>query len=67
MKNKYNWSDIPAHLIWMATDLNGFKHGYSEEPICKDHLDFWDGDDCTQLGFSEFKGDWKDSLEERPK
>ena len=69
MKTKYDWSNVPKNVNWIATDSTGYKSHHEEKPkpISGDWFD------CSARGCfdyfdsSEFKGYWKDSLEERPK
>ena len=73
MKNKYDWSDVPKEVKWIATDedMNSWGFVTSSEPFIGGE----DGDQwvsrsyshsCKHIGFRVFKGNWKDSLEERP-
>lgn len=75
MKIKYDWSDVPKSVNWIATDSDGVICGYSKEPRIPKNGKIWlcnneypDSWICNiypfQYGFCE---NWKDSLEERPK
>lgn len=63
---KYDWSKVPDEINWIATDESGYKSGYICKPKCE-FYDIWEGNGWIELGYSEFKGYWKNSLEERPK
>lgn len=65
---KYDWSSVPKEVKWIATDNNGFKSGFTDKPFCESDYGFWDnGLPSLAMHDSEFKGNWQDSLEERPK
>lgn len=74
MKTKYDWSNVPKEVNWIATDgYSGWVWGYEYEKPFID-VDMWnskiDSDHIDVEKYykvSPFKGDWKDSLEERPK
>lgn len=74
MKTKYDWSNVPKNVKWIATDKDGWAWGWVKRPIPKDD-DEW----STETGIggihyefyikpenNPFKGNWQDSLEERP-
>lgn len=64
---KYDWSNVPSHIMWIATDNNGFKSGFTDDPVCESEYGFWDnGLPSLPMHDSEFQGNWQDSLEERP-
>lgn len=66
--SKYDWSKVPAEINWIATDKDGFARGHKKEPVI-DHPREWHSDqyyDYPIIGIG-YKGNWKDSLEERPK
>lgn len=69
MKTKYDWSNIPKEVKWIATDKNGEAWFWETKPeiYCNGWLtgepnaiDFIDKSD------NPYKGNWRDSLEERP-
>lgn len=68
MKTKYYWSGVPKNITWIATDLDGVANGFNSKPFKDDH-NMWsllDGS-WKQLGSAfGYKGNWQDSLEERP-
>ena len=73
MKTKYDWSKVPKHINWIATDDDGVAHGFCSEPIIgKSGLWFFNGDyeQYTDLDMSLYdlfdKNNWQDSLEQRP-
>lgn len=65
---KYDWSNVPSRIKFIATDKNGIKSYFELKPEI--FLEGWI--DETEDGYfsinqdSEFKGNWQDSLEERP-
>lgn len=62
MKTKYDWSGVPEHIKIITTDDNGSVTGFSN-PFT------YNGKWCcsfTLVNVSPFKGNWQDSLEERP-
>lgn len=69
--SKYDWSNVPFNVVSIATDSDGYAHGWGGIPIPVGGE--WLGRGCKLLGFmlspdeNTFKGDWADSLEERPK
>lgn len=76
--SKYDWSNVPKEVRWIATDEDYMVCGFSERPIkIKNSLyNFWAGseDDAglnvvggVSYFVKPFKGNWQDSLEERPK
>lgn len=68
MKTKYDWSNAPKEVKWIAIDDLGFQSGFTDEPKMELKYGFWDnGLPSYRMGYSEFKGNWQDSLEERPK
>lgn len=65
--NKYDWSNVPKEVKWIATDFYGGILGFEEKPkIFKyagwGHL----GETPFHVIKQTFKGNWQDSLEERP-
>lgn len=71
MANKYRWSATPAHIQFKATDESGFELWFKNEPKIK-YDSFWSDDTDLTNGCeamhhpSEYKYDWRDSLEQRP-
>lgn len=66
--NKYDWSKVPKEVKWIATDEDGVYNGFIDKPIVFDE-DMWSIDenyDAVVLFSGVFKGNWQDSLEERP-
>lgn len=71
MKTKYDWSAVPSQYNWLATNSNGFAIAHETKPILIDGFsDSWFmGGNYSVIHFpvkNPFKGNWKDSLEERP-
>lgn len=70
--SKYDWSGVPNDVQWIATDKDGVSNGFCDEPS-PDGSGLWCVDENFTVidlpqGFVDiFKGDWRDSLEERPK
>ena len=68
MGTKYDWSNVPKDINWIATDSDGMKCHYKNEP--KQCLRSWHFDDEEDLGDcffdSTYANDWKNSLEKRP-
>ena len=69
--SKYDWMNVPSWVNWIATDSSGSVFGYDVEPEYKEWGKFIH---CTDFLYfphknwiEPFKGDWRDSLEERPK
>lgn len=63
MKTKYDWSSVPEYIYAITTCKDGTVKGYTQ-PIV--HGETWCAS-YTIIGMSPYQGDWKDSLEERPK
>lgn len=68
--SKYDWSNVPKEVNWIATDSDGWMsmHVLKPEPIL--NINWIDSSANGYLETTEgspFYGDWKDSLEERPK
>lgn len=64
MKTKYDWSNVPSEVKWIATDSDGYAFGYKEKP--------YNGGWCwyalnPKYIKQQYQGNWKDSLEERPR
>lgn len=72
-RTKYDWKGVPKEVQWMATNEWGYAHHYSTEPRKMRSLGigFWNGREVDlPMLFpyqNPYKGDWEDSLEERPK
>ena len=62
MKTKYDWSGVPLEIIALTTSKNGVVRGYSK-PIMTGNQ--WSVSYIID-GMQPFKGDWRESLEERP-
>jgi hypothetical protein len=63
---KYDWSNIPKEVNWIATDLSKVAQGYVKEPTVG--FDTWVTDSIKYWlhlpGYLEEH--WEDSLEKRP-
>lgn len=71
MGTKYDWSSVPAEVNWIATDgYSGIPWGYENKPRRIDECfvemnrDEWPV--SVHQIVTPYKGDWKDSLEQRP-
>lgn len=70
LEQKYDWSVIPAHVNFMATDEDGMACGWLVEPHIVGNA--WRNQSHLSAFFNltkrqnPFRGDWKDSLEKRP-
>lgn len=72
--SKYNWSNVPYKVKFLATEFvagNFLTWGYRYKPKITVSSWLYDGDggDWDKpilIGVGLFKGDWQDSLEERP-
>ncbi|VXA55453.1 conserved hypothetical protein [Acinetobacter proteolyticus] len=71
--NKYNWSLIPEHVQFMATDEDGKACGWLVEPRImgnawrhQAHLSAFFNITARDNYLNHFQGDWKESLEKRP-
>lgn len=64
-ETKYDWSDVPSDVLFIATTHNKKVIGFCGTPrLCNS---CWDTNyEYYYLNNQPFKGDWKDSLEERP-
>lgn len=68
---KYDWTNVPKEVQWIATDKDRCKSLHIEKP--KPKMKSWE--DETYKGYyaiklpqyNEFKGNWRESLEQRPK
>ncbi|ATD18441.1 hypothetical protein [Acinetobacter baumannii] len=72
MGTKYDWSNVPKEVNWIATDVIGYAFGWTNQPhFHSSGQKRWNDEDCY-LHFhifpelNPYKGDWKDSLEQRP-
>ncbi|MFK7255914.1 hypothetical protein ABBZ21_14880 [Acinetobacter baumannii] len=68
--HKYDWSNVPAEVNWMATDQDGWAYGFVSQPKPRESYGFWSPVEFVVSIPKEsnpFKGDWKESLEQRPK
>lgn len=66
--SKYDWSNIPDGARYIFTDQDGDVFESDFEPLLVDTG--WRGTGFSSWWFSKcdpFKGDWRESLEERPK
>ena len=63
--SKYDWSNIPPEVNWIATDSDGDVFGYLEKPEIGVYM--WFGSKSELLDLKPFPTHWKESLEERPK
>lgn len=70
--NKYDWSNVPKEVRFIATDKDGVANGFTTEPKPCDEYEMWLTDNEDYIGLStEYldvfdKNNWLDSLEERP-
>ena len=72
-KTKYNWSVIPEHVQFIATDEDGMACGWLVKPQVmgdawrhQSHLSAFFNINARDNYLNHFRGDWKDSLEQRP-
>lgn len=74
--SKYDWSGVHKDILWISTDWEGWKLEHSQKPIMNEDTMMFESEEpdgyvgyvfCTQPSENEFKGNWKDSLEGRPK
>lgn len=63
MKTKYDWSKVPEEITAIATCKDGTVKWFSKPKLCND---YWISV-FTVTGAEPYKGNWMDSLEERPK
>lgn len=66
--SKYDWADAQKEARFIFTDQDGCVFESNFEPALND--DGWRGTGLSSWWFSEcnpFKGNWRESLEERPK
>ena len=67
MKTKYDWSNVPKWVKFIATDSNGNTNGYEER--IKPYIildDMFVGGRYVSLDVNTLFDDWRESLEERP-
>lgn len=69
--SKYDWTDVPKEVNWIATDSNGVVFGYSSMPEEKEFGKFMHTSDFLYFPYNgwmpAYQGSWRESLEERPK
>ena len=68
--SKYDWTNVHKEVNWIATDSNGVWCKYTHKPkLSRYGWSVSHGEHIFEIhqGGSHFKGDWRDSLEERPK
>ena len=70
--SKYDWSNVPKEVKFIATDKDGVANGFTKEPKYYTGYEMWlteDGD-YLSLGVEYLdvfdKTVWEHSLEERP-
>ncbi|QMP81494.1 hypothetical protein [Escherichia phage vB_EcoM_APEC] len=66
---KYDWSNVPDEVKWIATDSDGWisMHTIKPEPVLNiNWIDSSEEGYLVLIKGSPFNGDWKESLEERP-
>lgn len=73
VKTKYNWTLIPEHVVFMATDEDGTACGWLVEPKIsgdawrhQSHLSAYFYINRRNNRLNHFQGDWQESLEKRP-
>lgn len=72
MNTKYDWSNVPDDVQWVATDLDGVINGFYEKPNPNHQHNMWfERLDCTGRaiclgGGHNICAEWHDSLEQRP-
>lgn len=66
--NKYDWSNVPKEVKWIATDEDGSVCGYSAKPqrFSNTWNTHYTGNFVAHSFTNPFKWNWQDSLEERP-
>ena len=67
--NKYDWTNVPDEVKWIATDEDGVLCGYSSKPqkFSRTWNTHYTGNFVGHSFLPPFKGNWRESLEERPK
>lgn len=73
--NRYDWSNIPLNIFYIATDSSGWVNGFEREPVLDKSFGLWKGDGVHSLKspqvnktrwWDKESGEyWKDSLEVR--
>lgn len=69
--NKPSWQDAPEWANYLAQDAEGSWYWYDECPRPRDYEggeSMWDnnGSEFKRASWSAVKGDWRDTLEQRP-
>ena len=67
MKTKYDWSNVPKWVKFIATDSNEITYGYEEK--IKPYIildDMFVGGRYVSLDMNVPFDNWRESLEERP-
>ena len=68
MTTKYDWSEVPEDIKWLATDLDGVVNGFYEEPKASEEWVIWIAPDsrheCIRWSGEICLG-WGESLEVR--
>ena len=71
--SKSDWANVPKETMYIATDADGYAHGWSgEQPKYYDDELSWLGGKSKVTMFmlepqdNPIKGDWRNSLEQRP-
>ena len=67
MKTKYDWSNVPKWVKFIATDSTGNTYGYEEK--IKPYIildDMFVGGRYMSLDMNAPFDNWRESLEERP-
>ena len=68
--SKYDWTNVHEGVNWIATDSNGVWCEYTHKPELSGYgWSVSNGGHIFEIhqSGSPFNGDWRDSLEERPK
>lgn len=76
-KAKYDWSNVPDNVKWIATDADGIVSGFSEKPFFTKNSKLWIPNTnfdyswvCNIEPFTYHPNNdspnWENSLEERP-
>lgn len=70
--SKYDWSNVPSEVKWIATDYDGVVNGFDSKPSIVIHHRMWFENNDGSGWFLQIRPkvissfDWQDSLEERP-
>lgn len=67
MKTKYDWSDIPEEINWIAKDYDGGLYGFDKKPKSWALGFLKNGNIKRRLHIQSSCIEWQNSLEERPK